>query len=117
MMKFALLIYESPDAFPSRKDDGSNTYTGAWRAYHKALVESDVFVGGDPLEVPETGTTIKIKDGKRGVQDPPHPHTKPHLAGFTIIDVPSPDAPPARAAPSPAASSPPAALPRLAPAP
>src|SRR5439155_21427570 len=53
MMKFALLIYESPDAFASRKDDGSNTYTGAWRAYHKALVESDVFVGGDPLEVPD----------------------------------------------------------------
>ena len=62
-MKFALLIYESPDAFASRKGDGSDAYTGAWRSYHKALVESDVFVGGDPLEVPETGTTIKIKDG------------------------------------------------------
>ncbi len=70
-MKFALLIYESPDAFASRKGHGSNAYTGAWRAYHKALVESDVFVGGDPLEVPETGTTIKIKDGKRGVHRPP----------------------------------------------
>ena len=60
-MKFALLIYESPDAFASRKGDGSDAYTGAWRAYHKALVESDVFVGGDPLEVPETGTTIKLR--------------------------------------------------------
>src|SRR5437016_2181669 len=37
MMKFALLIYESPDAFASRKGDGSNAYTGAWRAYHEAL--------------------------------------------------------------------------------
>jgi hypothetical protein len=92
MMRFALLIYESPDAFASRKGDGSDAYTGAWRAYHKALVESDVFVGGDPLEVPETGTTIKIKDGKRGVQDGPYADTKEQLGGFTIIEVPSVDA-------------------------
>jgi hypothetical protein len=30
-------------------------------AFPKALVESGVFVGGDPLEVPETGTTIVPK--------------------------------------------------------
>src|SRR5690348_5384261 len=92
MMKFALLIYESPNAFASRKDDGSDAYTGAWRAYHKALVEADVFVGGDPLEVPETGTTIKIKDGKRGVQDGPYADTKEQLGGFIILEVPSVDA-------------------------
>jgi len=96
-MKFALLIYESPDAFASRKGDGSDAYTGAWRSYHKALVESDVFVGGDPLEVPETGTTIKIKDG-------PYADTKEQLGGFTIIEVPSLDAALEWAARCPAAS-------------
>src|SRR5437762_11873040 len=104
MMKFALLIYESREAFASRKGDGSDAYTGAWRAYHKALVESDVFVGGDPLEVPETGTTIKIKDGKRGVQDGPYADTKEQLGGFTIIEVPSLDAALEWAARCPAAS-------------
>jgi len=104
MMKFALLIYEPLDAFASRKGDGSDAYTGAWRAYHKALVESDVFVGGDPLEVPETGTTIKIKDGKRGVQDGPYADTKEQLGGFTIIEVPSLDAALEWAARCPAAS-------------
>jgi hypothetical protein len=104
MMKFALLIYESPDAFASRKGDGNDAYTGAWRAYHKALVESDVFVGGDPLEVPETGTTIKIKDGMRGVQDGPYADTKEQLGGFTIIEVPSLDAALEWAARCPAAS-------------
>jgi hypothetical protein len=65
-MQFALLIYESPEAFGSRKSDGTDPYTGAWRAYHKALVESGAFVAGDALEVPETGTTIRIKDEKEG---------------------------------------------------
>lgn len=91
-MQFALLIYESPEAFASRKSDGSDPYTGAWRAYHKALVESGVFVAGDPLEVPETGTTIRIRDGKRGVQDGPYADTKEQLGGFTILELPSLDA-------------------------
>jgi hypothetical protein len=91
-MQFALLIYESAQAFASRKSDGSDAYTGAWRAYHKALVESGVFVGGDPLEAPETGTTIRIKEGKRGVQDGPYADTKEQLGGFTILELPSLDA-------------------------
>jgi hypothetical protein len=47
-MQFAMLIYESPDAFAARKSDGTDRYTGAWCAYHKALLESGVFVAGDP---------------------------------------------------------------------
>lgn len=91
-MQFALLIYESPEAFASRKSDGTDTYTGAWRAYHKALVASGAFVAGDPLEAPETGTTITVKKGKRGVQDGPYADTKEQLGGFTILELPSLDA-------------------------
>ena len=91
-MQFALLIYESPEAFAARKSEGADAYVGAWRAYHKALVESGAFVGGDPLEAPETGTTITMKDGKRGVQDGPYADTKEQLGGFTILELPSLDA-------------------------
>ena len=70
-MQFARLICESPEALAARKSEGTDRYTGAWRAYHKALLESGVFVAGDPLEVLETGTAIRIKEGERGVQDGP----------------------------------------------
>jgi hypothetical protein len=104
-MKFALLIYESPEAFASRKNDASvDSYTGSWRAYHKALVDAGVFVGGDPLEVPETGTTIKVKEGKRSVEDGPYADTKEQLGGFTILEVPSLDRALEWAARCPAAS-------------
>jgi hypothetical protein len=103
-MKFALLIYESPDAFSSRKSGGSDTYTGAWRAYHKALEETGAYVAGDPLEVPETGTTVRIRDGKRSVQDGPYADTKEQLGGFTILELPSLDAALEWAARCPAAS-------------
>jgi len=103
-MQFALLIYESPEAFASRQRVVNDSYTGAWRAYHKALVEAGVFVGGDPLELPETGTTIRIKEGKRGVQDGPYADTKEQLGGFTILELPSLDAALEWAARCPAAS-------------
>ena len=103
-MQFALLIYENPQAFASRTSDGNDPYTSAWRAYHKALEKSGAFVGGDPLQAPETATTIRIKDGKRGVQDGPIADTKEQLGGFTILELPSLDAALEWAARFPAAS-------------
>jgi len=103
-MQFALLICESPEAFAARKSEGTDRYTGAWRAYHKALLESGVFVAGDPLEVLETGTTIRIKEGERGVQDGPFADTKEQLGGFTVLELPSLDAALEWAARCPAAS-------------
>ena len=100
-MLFALLIYESPDAFSGRNKD---SYTGAWRAYHRAIVEAGIFVGGDPLQVPDTGTTVRTKDGKRSVQDGPYADTKEQLGGFTILELPSLDVALDWAARCPAAS-------------
>jgi len=81
-----------PKAFASRKNDEINAYTGAWRAYYTALVDAGVYVGGDPLEAPETGTTIRIVEGKRRVQDGPYADTKEQLGGFTVVELPSLDA-------------------------
>jgi hypothetical protein len=91
-MQFAMLVYELPEAFATRKNDETDPYLGAWRAYYKAMVEAGVYVGGDPLDVPETATTVRLKAGKRRVQDGPYADTKEQLAGFAILDVPSLDA-------------------------
>jgi hypothetical protein len=104
LMQFALLIYESPEAFAARNSDGTDPYTGAWRAYHKALVESGAYLAGDPLQVPETGTTVRLKQGKRRVQDGPFADTKEQLGGFIIMELPSLDAALDWAARCPAAS-------------
>ncbi len=104
-MQFALLIYESPEAFAARKNDDNDPYLGAWRAYHKALVEAGIFVAGDPLQLPETGTTVQLKDGERRVQDGPYADTKEQLGGFTILELPSLDAALDWAARCPAASA------------
>ena len=49
-MQFTQLIYESPEASVMRKDNNENDqYLAAWRAYHKALAEAGIYVGGSPL--------------------------------------------------------------------
>src|SRR5215469_7352137 len=101
-MQFALMIYHSPEEFGMR-NDYNHPHLGAWRAYYKALVEAGVYVGGDALEVPETGTTVRLRDGKRRVQDGPYADTKEQLAGFIILHLPSVDAALAGAAHCPGA--------------
>jgi hypothetical protein len=104
VMLFALLIFESPDAFKARNAGENDPYLGAWRAYYKALEEAGVYVDGSPLQAPETGTTVRIKEGKRRVQDGPFADTKEQLGGFTILELPSLDAALDWAARCPAAS-------------
>src|SRR5205807_10412135 len=67
-MQFALMIYHTPEEFDMRKNDYSDPHLGAWRAYYRALADAGVYVGADALEVPETGTTVRLRDGKRRVQ-------------------------------------------------
>ena len=104
-MQFAMLIYESPKAFATRKNDDNDPYLGAWRAYYKVLVEAGIYVGGNALEVPETGTTVRLSEGERRVQDGPYADTKEQLAGFIVLELPSLDAAVNWAARCPAASA------------
>ena len=54
--------------------------------------EAGVYVGANALEVPETGTTVRLKEGKRRVQDGPYADTKEQLAGIIVLELPSVDA-------------------------
>ncbi|MEJ0045376.1 MAG: YciI family protein [Rhodospirillales bacterium] len=57
-------------------------------AYTEALVAAGVMVGGNGLEPPSTSTTLRVRDGKRQVQDGPYADTKEQLGGYYIINVP-----------------------------
>jgi hypothetical protein len=90
-MLYALLIYEDPESFASRENGEGDPYLGAWRAYYKAMLSARVYLRGDPLHLPETGTTVRRTDGKRQVQDGPYANTKEQLAGFMILELRSLD--------------------------
>lgn len=63
----------------------------AWGAYIGALNGAGVVVNGHGLLPPQMGTTIRLRDGKRLVQDGPYADTKEHLGGYFVIEAPSLD--------------------------
>ncbi len=91
-MKYALLIYEPEKSFGSRTGSPDPELMAAWRAYYKALLDAGVYVGGNPLDSPSSGATVRMRDGRPQVQDGPYADTKEQLGGQIILELPSLDA-------------------------
>jgi hypothetical protein len=91
-MRYAMLLYETAEDLASRDEPEGHPYVAAHRAYYKALVAAGAFVGGAPLKAVETATTVRLRDGRRHVQDGPYAEAKEQLGGFVILDLPSLDA-------------------------
>ena len=92
-MQYAVLIYEAPEDFANRRgDEGPRDYVAAWRVYYRSLLEAGIYAGGEPLHAPESATTVRVRDGRRQVQDGPYAATKEQLGGFIILELPSLDA-------------------------
>ena len=79
-----LLMFNSPASDLERKpeDPDSADYWESWRLYMKEIYA---------LASPFSGTTIRLRDGKRQVHDGPFADTKELLGGYLVIEVPSLD--------------------------
>ena len=87
-MEYMMVIHEGPDAWTARKDPARReAYWASWGAYVQAIRQSGIVRSGNGLEPPETGTTVRLRDGRRQVQDGPFADTKEQLGGFFVIEV------------------------------
>ncbi len=105
-MQYAIIVYETEQDFKDRTDPSKvHINMGAYFAYSQALNAAGVARGGAGLQLPETATVVKIKDGKRRVQDGPFMDSKEQLGGFFIIEAANLDEALAWAAKCPAAGA------------
>lgn len=105
-MQYMILFREPVEVFAERNDpDKAEAYWGAWSAYVGAMQQSGIVVSGNALQGPHTATTIRLRDGKREVQDGPFADSKEQLGGYFIINVPDLDTALEWAARSPSAAS------------
>lgn len=105
-MRYVIVVYETDADLKTRSDpDTAGPYMAAYASYAAALNQAGVGAGGSGLQPIDTATTIRVRDGKRHVQDGPFADTKERLGGFFLIDVPNLDIALDWAARCPAASS------------
>mgnify|MGYP006279007049 FL=1 len=102
-MQYAILIYESPEAFSDRQGDRAGAYWSTWSAYFDALGER--VASGACLKSPATGTSVRVRADARQVEDGPYADTREQLGGFAIIEADDLDDALAWAARCPAVSS------------
>lgn len=88
-MQYMLLMTETESDFAKRHDpEQAQSYWGGWQAFIQAMSEAGVIVNGDGLQSPQMGTTVRVREGQRLVQDGPFADTKEQLAGYFVIEVP-----------------------------
>ena len=80
-MKYMLLIHTDP----TKPVD--ETISQEYMAYTQAIIESGEFVSGDPLNGPDTATTVRVRNGSTTTTDGPFAEVKEHMAGYYIVDV------------------------------
>lgn len=87
-MEYMILAYEDPDAFARRDDpDRTEAYWSSWTGYLAALRDSGLLTSAGGLTPPGTATTVRVRDGRRLVQDGPFADSKEQLGGYFVIDV------------------------------
>jgi len=92
-MYYALLIFETEEAYTLCEADGE-----AWQmvaAQHRALQHDskadNTFVATLQLQLPRTGTSLRIRDGEVQVTDGPFIESKELLVGFYVMECASLD--------------------------
>ena len=105
-MQFMLILNETEADFARRTDPAqAGDYWGGWTAFIGAMAQAGIIVKGDGLQGPHAATTLRIRDGRRVVEDGPFADTKEQLGGYFVIEVPDLDAALAWAEKAPSAHS------------
>lgn len=92
-MQYMIMALEDEAAFAAREDPArEGPYWASWNGYIEALTAAGVLASAGGLRPPGTSTTVRLREGRRLVQDGPFADTKEQLGGYFVIDVPDLDA-------------------------
>jgi hypothetical protein len=87
-VQYLLLATEDPSDFEAREDPArADAYWAGWSAYVEALGREGVLVSAGGLQPPSTATSVRLRDGRRLLQDGPFADTKEQLGGYFVIEV------------------------------
>ena len=78
-MKY-MMMFANPDSDTSPDMD-------AWGAYIGSIMQAGIAVASHGLHDRHSATTVRMRDGKRLVEDGPFADSKEQIGGYFVIDV------------------------------
>jgi hypothetical protein len=85
-VKYMLLIYNDPTAWPSDAAAGEKILA-EYGTFTQEIVDSKEMVGGDRVHGADTATSVRVRNGTASTTDGPFAETKEHLGGYYLVDV------------------------------
>jgi hypothetical protein len=85
-MKYMLLIYSDPSAWPDDPAEGEKIYA-EYAAFTQQILDSKELQAGDQLAGIDTATSVRVRGNKTSATDGPFAETKEYLGGYYVIDV------------------------------
>ncbi len=83
-MQYMLLIYQDEAARPGEAELGQ--VMQEYQSFTQDIVKAGQFKAGDPLELTNTSTTVRVRNGKTLTTDGPFAETKEQLGGYYIVE-------------------------------
>jgi hypothetical protein len=81
-MKYALLIYDSGEAWERLSEEERNAVYGEYFA----VAQAPGVYGGAQLQPVETATTVRVEDGQTLTTDGPFPEMKEFFGGYYLVE-------------------------------
>ncbi len=85
-MKYLCLIYDEEKKLGAMSKSESDAFMGEYFAFTDAIKKSGHHLGGEALQLVQTATTVRIRNGKVSTTDGPFAETKEQLGGFYLIN-------------------------------
>lgn len=82
-MKYMLLIYADENSWT--EPEREHCYAESTELAHQ-LKSKGEYVSASPLQPVVTATSVRVREGKRTIQDGPFAETREQLGGFFMID-------------------------------
>jgi hypothetical protein len=85
-MKYICLGYIAPNKFESLSETDRNAMVDECFTYDDELRANGHFAGGEALQPPQTGATLRWENGKVAITDGPYAETKEQIGGILILE-------------------------------
>jgi len=84
-MKFLAMLFADESRWANATEADMAATMEAHNVFGEAAGKAGVLVGGEALELSNTATTVRVRDGERMLTDGPFVETKEQIGGYYVL--------------------------------